>query len=75
MKEPEIGEEFETVIVHPNVDETNDPVAKVNGKVTFIRFEDKDDDDVEFGETYRVRMADKREEHNMAVAIEQVNDD
>lgn len=74
MQEPEIGDEFEVVIVHPNTGTTNDPVAKVNGKTTFIRFPKKDDGDVEFGDEYRVKMADKREEHNMAVVVGEVDD-
>lgn len=69
-----IGDEFVAVVVHPNSDpdDPRDPVAKVNGKTTFIRYPNKDNDHVNFGDRVRVRLADKRSDHNLAVALEEL---
>lgn len=72
-REIEVGETFRAVIVHPNTDNSRDPVAKVNNTTTWIRFEDKANDDISFGETWLCRMADKREDNYLAVAIERVD--
>lgn len=67
-----IGEEFDAVIVHPNVDEDGrDPVAKVDGTTTYIRFPDKQTPPtLELDDIVRARMADKQEHSNLAVALE-----
>lgn len=69
-----IGDEFNAVIVHPNNNDERDPVAKVNNTTTFVRFPGKRSGHVEFGESIRARLADKRPNHNLAVALEGYND-
>lgn len=69
-----IGDEFTAVVVHPNNDDSRDPVVKVNNKTTFLRFPGKENDHVEFGEAFRARLADKRPNHNLAVVVEDADD-
>jgi hypothetical protein len=66
-----IGEEFDAVIIHPNDGKENDPVAKVNGMTTFVRFPEKGKNGVPHGAVVRCRMADKQENHYVAAALEE----
>lgn len=72
MRDPAVGETFTAVVVHPNKGQDRDPVAKVNNKTTFVRWPKKECDDVEFGDVYLARMADKRENHNLAVVVKKI---
>lgn len=65
-----IGDVFEAVVVHPNKSDSRDPVCKVNGRTTYLRFPNKGDSPVSFGDVVKARMADKRQGTNLATALE-----
>lgn len=69
-----LGDEFQAVIVHPNSDDDRDPVAKVGGKTTFLRFPEKGTNEAHFGQVVTARMADKQTGHNLAVVVEEENE-
>lgn len=63
----EIGETYTVVITEANKNEDRDPVTQINGKSTFVRFNEYQPD---FGEEVTVRLADMTENYNIAVAID-----
>jgi uncharacterized OB-fold protein len=67
----EVGDIVRLVVVHPNHDQDRDPVAKVDGVTTFIRFPDRDDGQVQFGDTVQAKIADVQDGHILAVAVDQ----
>lgn len=66
-----VGDVLSLVVVHPNRDEDRDPVAKIDGVTTFIRFQEKHTSDVCFGQTVRAKIADIEEGHILAVALDE----
>lgn len=70
VPDPEIGDEMTVVVVHPNKSGDRDPVAKVGGKSTYIRFPDKGSSPCDFGDRVRVRIADVQRNNYVAVGLE-----
>lgn len=70
VREVAIGDEFIAVVVHPNLDDSRDPVTKVNGTTTFLRFPDKEVPPIETGDVIRARMADKQAHNSLAIALD-----
>lgn len=64
------GDEMTIVVHHPNTDADRDPAGRIDNRTTYIRFEDGTPDDLEFGDTVRVRIADITEHNVFAVALE-----
>jgi predicted RNA-binding protein with TRAM domain len=63
-----VGDETTVVITDTNNGCDRDPVAQIDGVITFVRF--PSGVTPEFGAAVRVRIADVAENNNVAVAID-----